>query len=78
MDTTKAPLLHHEHVTVAWICALPVEMAAAEAMLDERLPDLPAKSHDDNTYTFGRVHGHNIVIACLPAGVSMEPVQQLH
>ncbi|PYI09480.1 hypothetical protein BO78DRAFT_272690, partial [Aspergillus sclerotiicarbonarius CBS 121057] len=54
---------------VAWICALPVEMAAAEALLDERLPDLPAKPHDSNTYVFGTIHHHRIVIACLPAGV---------
>ncbi|GKZ32353.1 hypothetical protein AbraIFM66950_001691 [Aspergillus brasiliensis] len=63
------PPLHHEDFTVAWICALPVEMAAAEALLDERLPDLPAKPYDNNTYTFGVFHGHRVVIACLPAGV---------
>ncbi|PWY81729.1 hypothetical protein BO94DRAFT_148466 [Aspergillus sclerotioniger CBS 115572] len=63
------PSLHHEDFTVAWICALPVEMAAAEALLDERLPNLPAKPHDHNTYIFGSIHGHRIVIACLPAGV---------
>ncbi|GLA61111.1 hypothetical protein AtubIFM54640_001620 [Aspergillus tubingensis] len=61
--------LRHEDFTVAWICALPVEMAAAEALLDERLPDLPAQPHDNNTYTFGVCHGHRVVIASLPSGV---------
>ncbi|GKZ98794.1 hypothetical protein AnigIFM60653_000128 [Aspergillus niger] len=62
-------IVRHEDFTVAWICALPVEMAAAEALLDERLPDLPAQPHDNNTYTFGVFHGHRVVIACLPSGV---------
>lgn len=61
--------LRHGDYTVAWLCALPVEMAAAEAMLDERHPDLPISSSDQNTYTLGRVHIHNIVISCLPSGV---------
>ena len=25
--------------------------------------------NDQNTYLLGRIHGHNIVIACLPSGV---------
>ncbi|GKZ55137.1 hypothetical protein AnigIFM49718_011492 [Aspergillus niger] len=62
-------IVRHEDFTVAWICALPVEMAAAEALLDERLPDLPAQPHDNNTYTFGVFHGHRVVLACLPSGV---------
>ncbi|PYH74257.1 uncharacterized protein BO88DRAFT_459502 [Aspergillus vadensis CBS 113365] len=61
--------LRHEDFTVAWICALPVEMAAAEALLDERLPDLPARPHDNNTYSFGVFHGHRGVITSLSSGV---------
>lgn len=61
-------LSHHDY-TIAWISALPTEMAVAEAMLDERYPDLPTPQNDDNTYIFGRVNTHNIIIACLPAGV---------
>ena len=30
-NSPPAPFLRHEDITVAWICALPVEMAAAEA-----------------------------------------------
>ncbi|KAE8384965.1 hypothetical protein BDV23DRAFT_176621 [Aspergillus alliaceus] len=59
----------HQDYTVAWLCALPLEMAAAEAMLDETHPNLPAKPTDDNTYILGRIYGHNIVIACLRSGV---------
>ncbi|KAL2832103.1 hypothetical protein BDW59DRAFT_181441 [Aspergillus cavernicola] len=56
--------------TVAWLCALPSEMAAAETMLDERHPNiLPTRSTDDNTYILGRVYDHNVVIACLRLGV---------
>ncbi|KAF7136772.1 hypothetical protein CNMCM5793_006241 [Aspergillus hiratsukae] len=44
-------------------------MAAAEAMLDERHPDLPTVPGDENTYIAGRVGSHNVIIACLPAGV---------
>ncbi|KAE8406637.1 hypothetical protein BDV37DRAFT_280595 [Aspergillus pseudonomiae] len=44
-------------------------MAAAEAMLDEKHPNLPTKPTDDNTYILGRIYDHNIVIACLRSGV---------
>ncbi|PKY03848.1 Pfs domain protein [Aspergillus campestris IBT 28561] len=54
--------------TVGWLCALSEEMAAAEAMLDETHESLPLPESDDNSYTFGKVGGHCIVIACLPAG----------
>lgn len=53
--------------TIGWVCALPIEMAAAEAMLDSIHVSLPRKEGDPNTYTFGRVGEHNVVIACLPA-----------
>ncbi|THC89597.1 hypothetical protein EYZ11_010961 [Aspergillus tanneri] len=55
--------------TVAWICALPLEMAAAKAMLDEIHPPLPQPETDHNIYTLGRVGSHNVVVACLPGGV---------
>lgn len=53
--------------SIGWVCALCNEMAAAEAMLDE-IHETPGSSPDDsNTYTFGTIGMHNIVIACLPA-----------
>lgn len=61
--------LTHDDYTVGWICALPkTELVAAEAMLDEEHPVLPAaQPEDDNTYSLGRIGDHNVVIACLPA-----------
>ncbi|KAE8357567.1 hypothetical protein BDV27DRAFT_164399 [Aspergillus caelatus] len=59
----------HDDYTVAWICALPLEMAAAKVMLDEVHPPLPQPETDHNVYTLGRVSSHNVVIACLPGGV---------
>ncbi|CRG92735.1 hypothetical protein PISL3812_09802 [Talaromyces islandicus] len=58
----------HDDYTVGWICALPLEMAAAKAMLDEVHDDLPVQSTDQNTYILGRIKEHDVVIACLPSG----------
>lgn len=61
------PLLRQEDFTVGWICALPTEMAAACAMLDEEY-DMLHNQHpaDHNSYQLGRIGRHKIVIACLP------------
>ncbi|KAH7160550.1 nucleoside phosphorylase domain-containing protein, partial [Dactylonectria estremocensis] len=56
----------HDDYTIAWICALHTEMAAAEAMLDDIHEDLPRYANDSNTYRLGSIKKHNIVIACLP------------
>ncbi|QGA15964.1 hypothetical protein EYB26_003631 [Talaromyces marneffei] len=63
-----APLMHNDY-TIAWICALPLERAAAEVMLDETHQALPKPSTDPNAYILGKLHGHHIVIACLPTGI---------
>ena len=55
--------------TIGWICALPLEMAAAKAALDELHPRLPAWPNDHNIYTLGAIHGHSVAIACFPFGV---------
>jgi len=55
--------------TVGIICALDVEKAAVEATLDEEHGRLEKAVGDDNAYTFGRIGEHNVVVACLPAGV---------
>ncbi|KAL9079453.1 MAG: hypothetical protein Q9157_001662 [Trypethelium eluteriae] len=60
--------LKHSDYTIGWICALPKEMTAAIAMLDERHESLPAVSGDDNDYQLGEINGLNIVVACLPIG----------
>ncbi|KAI9691237.1 MAG: hypothetical protein M1822_008857 [Bathelium mastoideum] len=54
--------------TVVWVSALPVELAAAQEMLDEQYDDLPQASDDAPIYTYGRIGQHNVVLACLPAG----------
>ncbi|KAL4958986.1 uncharacterized protein BDV14DRAFT_206112 [Aspergillus stella-maris] len=63
----ELPTLQYHDYTVAWICALHIEMAAALAMLDENHQPLPVYSGDSNAYALGRIEQHNVVIACLPA-----------
>lgn len=62
--------LRREEYTVGWVCALPVELAAAQEMLDEEHSDLKRKhdDNDENLYTLGSIAGHSVVIVCLPAG----------
>ncbi|OCL02067.1 purine and uridine phosphorylase [Glonium stellatum] len=60
--------LTHNDYTVGWICALPIELAASQAMLDEKHQDLSKNEKDSNTYTLGQIGPHNIVLACLPSG----------
>src|SRR5438045_6123229 len=60
--------LRVQDYTMGWVCALPIELAAATMMLDEEHQDLPREDSDTNLYTLGRICEHNVVIACLPAG----------
>ncbi|RHZ55170.1 uncharacterized protein CDV56_107028 [Aspergillus thermomutatus] len=66
MSTTTGS---HDDYTVAWICALSLEKTAAVLMLDTQHPPLPKAPSDENSYTFGEIQGHNIVIVCLPLGI---------
>jgi nucleoside phosphorylase len=50
------------------VCALPIELAAAQEMLDEEHECPERDEHDDNLYSLGSIAGHNVVIVCLPAG----------
>jgi hypothetical protein len=52
------------------VCALPVELAAAQEMLDREHLDLKrdAADNDENLYALGSISGHNVAIVCLPAG----------
>ncbi|KAF2238004.1 hypothetical protein EV356DRAFT_573601 [Viridothelium virens] len=54
--------------TVGWICALPIELAAATEMLDEEHKSPPPDQSDPNLYTLGRIGDHNVVLVCLSAG----------
>jgi nucleoside phosphorylase len=58
----------YDQYTVGWICALPIEMAAARAMLDDIHELLPEHTDERNTYTLGTIKLHNVVVACVPAG----------
>jgi nucleoside phosphorylase len=59
-----------ERYLVGVVCALLHEMTAAIAILDERHQQLAGEDKfDENNYVLGRVHEHNVVIACLPAGL---------
>jgi nucleoside phosphorylase len=68
MNSTR--LLTHQEYTVGWICALPSELTAAIAMLDEEHLPLKQYPNDDDSYILGKMGGHNVVIACLPAGLT--------
>ncbi|KAL2852554.1 nucleoside phosphorylase domain-containing protein [Aspergillus pseudodeflectus] len=61
--------LSHGDYLMGWVCALPLEMAAASVMLDEVHQSLPQSPNDSNTYTLGRIGNHNVAIACLPTGI---------
>lgn len=57
---------------IAWIAALPIDRAAAGAMLDEEhAAPIGFNRHptDANVYMWGRMGDHNIVIASLTSGV---------
>lgn len=56
------------HFTVGWICALPIELAAATLLLDERYERLLQNQQGSNIYKFGRIKEHKVVLACLPSG----------
>ncbi|GAD96907.1 Pfs, NACHT and ankyrin domain protein [Paecilomyces variotii No. 5] len=56
-----------EEFQIGWICALPIEMAAAREMLDENWGILQEQSIADSTsYTLGRIGVHYVAVACLP------------
>jgi nucleoside phosphorylase len=62
--------LRCEDYTIGWICALPVELAAAQEMLDEEHdhPERDFGDNDENLYALGSIGRHNVAIVCLPAG----------
>ncbi|CAN9255245.1 unnamed protein product [Alternaria alternata] len=62
-----AQTLRLDEYTVGWVCALPIERAAAEVLLDETYATPPAVAFR-NMYICGRIGKHNVVIGCLPSG----------
>ena len=63
------PLRTNKDYPIGVICALAIEKAAFVAMLDETHETLPDLKGDENSYTLGRIGIHNVVVACLPAGM---------
>ncbi|KAE8141784.1 ankyrin repeat-containing domain protein [Aspergillus pseudotamarii] len=56
--------------TVGWICAIRKEYVAARAFLDETYQEIfELSTQDNNTYTFGKLGAHLVVIAVLPDGI---------
>ncbi|KAK6495559.1 hypothetical protein TWF481_002608 [Arthrobotrys musiformis] len=53
---------------IGWIFSIPIELAAALAILDETHPQLKVPDSDINVYKFGRIGRHNVAISCLPEG----------
>lgn len=62
--------LSYDDYKVGWICALECELKAALLMLDQEYPPLTPSPGDNNTYTFGRIGMHNVVIVSLPSSIT--------
>ena len=54
---------------IGWICALGLELVAAQAMLDANHGCPSTQSgHDENSYMHGKIGQHDVLMAPLPAG----------
>ena len=62
------PQYTNRDYTVGWLCALArSELTAARMMLDRQHGDpVNLNTDDQNSYCFGEIHGHNVVITCMP------------
>src|SRR5947209_635075 len=50
-----------EAYQVGWVCALPKELTAARAMLDEEHRGFRSQmTQDNNSYVLGQIHGHHV------------------
>lgn len=59
----------HGDYTVAWICALLLELVVVKIILDDVYSLLSQPESDHNVYILGRVGSYNIIIIYLPSGV---------
>jgi nucleoside phosphorylase len=57
-----------EEYTVGWVCALPIELAAALEMMDKDPGPCERYDNDENLYYLGSIEGHIVVVVCLPVG----------
>ena len=62
------PQYSNQDYTVGWLCALArSELTAARRMLDKpHKSPVNMNEDDENTYDFGEIAGHNVVITCMP------------
>ncbi|OAP56539.1 hypothetical protein AYL99_09718 [Fonsecaea erecta] len=58
-------MVSRDDYAIGWVCALPIEVAAAKAALDRVHDNLPLdrNSDDKNNYILGSLQGHNVVVA---------------
>ncbi|KAK0731923.1 nucleoside phosphorylase domain-containing protein [Lasiosphaeris hirsuta] len=68
MSRSTGTRLSLDKYTVAMICPLEVEITAARAMLNEEYDRLDTPKDGTNTYSFGSLGEHNMVLASLPEG----------
>lgn len=58
--------LTNDDYTIAWMCETETEYVAAQMFFDDKHHPLASQDADDhNSYTLGRINGHNVVIARL-------------
>lgn len=67
-STSDVPLT--AEYTVAWISAIGKEYDFACELFDEEHETPPDLRADDSCYRFGRVSGHNVIMAKLPEGIA--------
>jgi nucleoside phosphorylase len=70
-NATRSPISDPsiEDYTIGWICALQEEYEASCRMLDDEFDGLEVNEvNDNNTYMYGCISGHKVVIGCLPTG----------
>ena len=75
------PHIDPAEFTVGWICALSIELAAAQNMLDYEYDKshIHTQSFAGNDYTLGRIGNHNVVITCSPtAGITQATSTAIH
>ena len=60
----QAPSFSRDAYSVGIVCALTIEQATIEAVLDEEHSrHANSSGDDDNIYTLGKIGVHNIVVA---------------
>ena len=67
MSEMREPKSRNDY-TVGWICPLHEERTAAVKMLDKRYERLPTEQWDNNSYAYGSIGEHNVVIASAASG----------